>query len=183
MKKPTKPLYILTECAVFVALAIVLTWIKIPMGASGGSIDFVMIPLFILARRHGALYGVGSCLVAGFLKCVLGGGLGWGLPSVLLDYVLAYGACGLAGLFHKNDKLHEVCVFFGCLARFFVHFLSGIFLYAITVPTEIESIGKTFVNPYTYSLVYNALYMLPNTVLALVVMCILVRLPQTKKLF
>ena len=42
----------------------------------------------------------------------------------------------------------------------------------ITVPTEIESIG-TFTNPVLYSIVYNMLYMLPNTVIAIIVMSLL----------
>ena len=149
----------------------------------GGSVDLVMVPLFILCRRNGPLYGIGSGMVLGLLKCILGGGIGWGLPGILLDYVLAYGACGLAGILPRKNWFHEIAVFIGCFARFVIHFISGVTIYMITAPTEVESIGKTFANPVVYSLVYNAVYMLPNTVLALVVLCLLVRLPQSKKLF
>lgn len=183
MQQKRKPLYILTECAIFIALSVILSYFKIPLGIAGGSVDFVMLPLFLLCRRNGVWYGIGSGLLLGLLKCILGGGIGWGLPSVLLDYVLAYGACGLAGLFPRRKGFHELAVLLGCLGRFAVHFVSGITLYAIAVPTEIESIGKTFVNPFLYSLVYNALYMLPNTVLAILAFCLLTRLPQSKKLF
>ena len=97
MKK--KHLYTLCECGVMIALATVLSFIEIQLGANGGSINFTMLPLLILAYRHGAIWGISSGLVFGFIKCLIGGGIGWGLPSVLLDYVLAYGAVGIAGLF------------------------------------------------------------------------------------
>ena len=52
-----KKLRALVECAVFVAMSIALSYLKIPIGLSfggfGGSIDLVMIPLIIAACRWG----------------------------------------------------------------------------------------------------------------------------------
>lgn len=175
MKK--KHLYKLCECAVLVALALALMPIEIPGPAFGGDIDLVMIPLFIIAYRNGVGYGVTSGLVFGFLKCLIGGGIGWGLPSVLLDYVLAYGAVGVAGIFKEKFWAVELSTLIGCLARFAIHFISGVTIYMITVPTEVA--GTTIANPVWYSIVYNALYMLPNTVIAIVVMAML-RYPLKK---
>lgn len=172
-----KQLYKICECAVLIALSIALCWVEIQVGIFGGSIDFVMIPLFIIAYRNGALYGVASGLVFGLIKCLIGGGIGWGLPSVLLDYVLAYGAVGIAGFFKNKSWAIELSTFLGCLARFAIHFISGVTIYMITVPTEIA--GTTIANPVWYSIVYNALYMLPNTVIAIVVMSLL-RFPLKK---
>ncbi len=174
-----KHLYKTCECAVFIALALALMPIEIPGPAFGGDIDLVMIPLFILAYRNGAGYGVASGLIFGFLKCLIGGGIGWGLPSVLLDYVLAYGAVGLAGFFKEKSWAIELSTFVGCISRFVIHFISGITLYMITVPTTIEGTSLTFANPFIYSLVYNLLYMLPNTIIAIVVMSLL-RFPLKK---
>ena len=95
------------------------------------------------------------------------------MPSVLLDYVLAYGAVGIAGIFKRKSWAIELSTFIGCAARFLIHFISGVTIYMITAPTEIESIGVTFSNPVLYSIVYNAIYMLPNTVIAVVVMALL----------
>ena len=166
-----KQLYRICESAVLVALAIALCAIEIQIGALGGSIDFVMIPLFIIAYRNGLGYGITSGLVFGFVKCLIGGGIGWGLPSILLDYVLAYGAVGLAGIFKEKSWAIELSTLIGCFARFIIHFISGITLYAIVAPTELA--GMTFVNPIAYSTVYNALYMLPNTVIAVIIMSLL----------
>ena len=166
-----KKLYRICESAVLVALAVALCFFEIQIGAFGGSIDFVMIPLFIIAYRNGLGYGITSGLVFGFVKCLIGGGIGWGLPSILLDYVLAYGAVGLAGIFKEKSWAIELSTLIGCFSRFVIHFISGITLYAIVAPTELA--GMTFVNPVLYSTVYNALYMLPNTVIAVIIMSLL----------
>lgn len=168
------------ECAVLVALSVALSFIKISTGGFGGSIDFVMIPLFIICYRQGFGYGVASGLVFGFIKCLIGGGIGWGLPSVLLDYVLAYGACGFAGLYKGRKALLPLAAFTGCFARFIIHFISGVTIYAISTATEVSGIVTS--NAWLYSLIYNGLYMLPNTVIAVVAMTLLIpvidRLPK-----
>lgn len=166
-----KQLYKICECAVLVALATALSYVKIEVGIFGGSIDFVMIPLFIIAYRNGVGYGVLSGLVFGLIKCLIGEGIGWGLPSVLLDYVLAYGAVGIAGIFKEKSWAVELSTFIGCAARFAIHFISGVTIYKIIEPTECA--GHVFTNPVLYSIVYNALYMLPNTVIAIAAMSLL----------
>jgi len=166
-----KHLYKICECAVLIALAIALCWVEIQIGVFGGSIDFVMIPLFIIAYRNGWAYGIAAGGVFGFFKCLIGGGIGWGLPSILLDYVLAYAAVGIAGFFKGKSWAIELSTFIGCFARFIIHFISGVTIYMITVPTEVG--GITIGNPVLYSIVYNSLYMLPNTVIAIVVMSLL----------
>lgn len=168
-----KSLYKICECAILIALSLALMPIEIPGPAFGGDIDLVMIPLFILAYRNGFFYGVAGGAVFGLLKCIIGGGIGWGLPSILLDYVLAYAAVGVAGLFKGKNRAIELSTFTGCISRFIIHFISGVTIYMITVPTEIEGIGATFSSPVIYSIVYNALYMLPNTVIAIIVMSLL----------
>ena len=169
MKKQT--LYKMTECAALIALAVILTFFEIEIGAFGGSINLVMIPLLVICYRQGALYGVTAGLVFGLIKCMMSEGLGYGLPSILLDYVLAYGAIGVAGIFKGKSKLIEVSAFLGSFARYIIHVISGVTIYMITVPTEV--MGKMVGNPFVYSLLYNLVYMLPSTVIAIIVMSLL----------
>ena len=68
----------------------------------------------------------------------------------------------------------------GCLGRFAVHYISGVTIYKILVPTEVEGFG-TFANPHVYSLVYNGVYMVPNLVIAAVIAALL--LVPMKKYF
>lgn len=169
MKKQT--LYKMTECAALIALAVILTFFEIEIGGFGGSINLVMIPLLVICYRQGALYGVTAGLVFGLIKCMMSEGLGYGLPSILLDYVLAYGAIGVAGIFKGKSKLIEVSAFLGSFARYIIHVISGVTIYMITVPTEV--MGKMVGNPLVYSLLYNLVYMLPSTVIAIIVMSLL----------
>jgi len=165
-----KTLYTLCENSVMIALAIVLSFIEIQLGPSGGSINFTMLPILIIAFRHGAFWGIGSGMIFGLIKCIIGGGIGWGLPSILLDYVLAYGVVGIAGIFKGKSKLITLSAFIGCFARYVVHFLSGITLYAITVPTEVEAVGTIFSNAWGYSAIYNLVYMLPSSLVCIILM-------------
>lgn len=167
-----KYLQALCECGILVALAIVLSFLEIQLGASGGSINFTMLPLLIIAYRRGPVWAIGSGAVFGFIKCVIGGGVSYGLPSIILDYIVAYGLVGVAGLFMKNKKLIEVGSFVGCLLRYAVTVFSGIVLWAITEPTEVAGFG-VFANPLIYSLVYNATYMVPSSIGCIVLMAAL----------
>ena len=54
----------------------------------------------------------------------------------------------------------------GCFFRFVVHYISGVTIYKILAPTEFMK--WTFTSPSAYSIVYNGSYMLPNTIIALV---------------
>ena len=78
-----------------------------------------------------------------------------------------------------NEAALPVGALIGCFARFLVHFFSGITIYAIVVPTEI--MGLTTGSAVLYSILYNGSYMLPNTVLA-VVLCALLQRPLRKVL-
>ncbi len=176
-----KPIHRISECAIFIAMAVGLSYCEIELGGFGGDISFCMVPLFIICYRHGAFYGVLSGLTFGFLKCLLGGGIGWGLPSILLDYVLAYGAVGVAGVFKKKRAFLEVSVLLGAFARFIIHFISGITIYKIAVPTEVQGFEAfgAIASPTLFSLVYNLAYMLPSTVICVVIIALL-RVPLKK---
>ena len=55
----------------------------------------------------------------------------------------------------------------GAAGRFMVHFVSGITVYRILVPTEV--IGMVFDNPYLYSFVYNISYIGVDLLLCLAI--------------
>jgi len=157
----------LCEGGIMVALAIGLSYFKFKIWANGGSVDLVMIPLLIYAVRWGTPWGLGAGLVFGTLKFILAGGYAWGWTSIFLDYSIAYALVGLAGIF-KHQKMGMVpgAIVGGC-ARFVAHFISGVTIYAITAPTEL--FNTTFTNPWLYSLAYNASFMVPNIIIAVVV--------------
>ena len=91
--------------------------------------------------------------------------------EVLLDYLVAFTPLGLAGLFKGKKWGIFVGTVVGCLGRFVVHYISGVTIYKILAPTEFMK--WTFTSPSAYSLVYNGSYMLPNTIIALVIAAVL----------
>ena len=174
---------VMVEGGVCIALSIALSYLKIPIGMEfggfGGSIDLVMIPLIIFAMRSNLGWGVGAGLVFGILKFIFANGAAINWVSIIFDYGVAYAMVGLAGLFHKHFKLMPVAAFVGCLGRFAIHFLSGVTVYAQYLPEEFMGIDKPSVA--LYSLLYNGTYMLPNTIIAVAVCCLLLAMPRILK--
>ncbi len=177
-----KKLLALCECAVLVAASLALSYLKLPIGMEfggfGGSIDFVMIPLIVCAVRWGCGYGLGTGLVFGTLKFFLAGGAAVNWQSMLLDYSVAYMLIGFAGLLPRRAKTAWLAALIGCFARFLVHFVSGVTVYAEYMS---DIFGLPMTNVWVYSLLYNGSYMLPNTILAVAV-CALLSVPLKKYL-
>lgn len=173
-----KTLRTITEGAVLVALSMAFSYIEIPIGVAfggfGGSINLVMIPLIIFAVRWGLGWGLGAGLIFGTLKFFFAGGAAINWQSMLLDYSLAYMLVGLAGLVKGRLFLGAVL---GCLGRFAIHFLSGITIYAEYMPEVF--MDMTMTSPWFYSLLYNGTYMLPSSVIAIIV-CALLKKPLEK---
>lgn len=168
----------LCEGAVLLALALVLNFLSKSIFANlpqGGSISLAMFPLLLCAHRWGWVRGllIGFCF--GLLDMLFDGGYAWGWQSILLDYLVAYTALGLGGFFRGKAWGIFPCVAVGCLARFAVHYFSGVTLYRIIEPTGIEGLEGlgVFTNPHLYSLVYNGVYMLPNMLIACVLAMVL----------
>ena len=144
--------------ALSIALAFVLSYIKIWRMPNSGSVTLAsMLPLMLFA----ASYGVGPGLLAGaaygMLQYLQGG---WFVHPIqfLLDYPLAFALIGLAGLYRFLPKswskwsLYAAMVL-GALGRCLSATLAGIF-YWDTAPWA--------------SLVYNGAYLVPDTLICIV---------------
>ena len=162
----------LCEGAILVALAFVLSFVKLYQLPNGGSLTPAMFPILLFALRFGLGRGLLAGFVFGLLQMIFDGAYAWGWQSMLLDYLVAFTPLGLAGLFKGKAWGIFPGTVLGCLARFIVHYISGVTIYRIIDPTSIPGLG-TFDNASLYSLVYNGVYMLPNTILALLLAGIL----------
>lgn len=159
---------LLSEGAVCVALAVVLSYLEIKVGTQGGSVNVAMVPLILFAVYSGGLkWGVMAGFVYGTLQFILTQSFALNLASILLDYSIAYAAVGVAGLFKdKGIKGYLYGALAGCLARFVIHYISGVTIYAEYAKDVYH--GFKGLNMWTYSLVYNGFYMLFNTVAAVI---------------
>ena len=162
-------LKVLTECSIMIALGTVLSIVKLFEMPYGGSITLAsMLPVAIIAYRHGIKYGISSALVTSLIQMLLGMKnfsyfSTWQsfVVLALFDYVIAFTVFGLSGVFRKRIKRQSVALASGaalaCLMRYVCHVISGATVWAgLSIPTEAALI---------YSLSYNATYMIPDTII------------------
>ena len=161
MKIQTK---IIAEIAVVVALSYALNLIVLFRMPQGGSVTVVsMVPILWLALRRGTKIGVLAGVIFGLVDMMP-------QPFVvhpvqfLLDYPLAFGSLGLAGLFQKHPIAGVVTGIFG---RFVCHFVSGMVFFTMYAPSGM--------NPAVYSAIYNGSYLVVELVFSVVIMYVLVR--------
>lgn len=161
----------LCEGALMVALAQILGYLKLAEAPNGGSITFAMFPIILFAVRWGLRPGLMAGFLFGLLQLIFDGAYALGWQSMLLDYLVAFTPLGLAGLFRGKSWGLFAGTLAGCLARFAIHYISGVTVYKILAPTEF--LNWTFSSPALYSLVYNGSYMLPNTIITLLISVVL----------
>ena len=161
---------VLAEVALAVALAAVLNYAGLRIMPQGGNVSLAMLPIFVVALRRGvvpgilagAIYGVLDFMMAPFF-------VHW--AQLMLDYAVAFGALGLAGLFSPawNRAVAEgrtargvwtaviPGIAVGAVARWAVHVVSGALFFAEYAPE-----GQPVI---LYSVIYNATYMLPSSLI------------------
>ena len=181
--------YALCECAIFLAIAVVLSYVKIFTLPFDGSITlFSMLPICLISIKYGIKWGLGAAFCYSWFQILQGGVFAWGLTptmlvaSLFLDYILAFTVLGLAGLFRKKGYLGMISgVALVCVLRFLVHFIAGVVLWANLA--EFVAFGQEWVNqPVLYSICYNGIYMLPETILTTAMAAVLLKVPQMKRI-
>ena len=163
----------LCEGALLVAAAQILSYVKFLELPNGGSLTPAMFPVLLFAVRWGWKDGLLGGLVLGILQFTFDGGFALGWQSILGDYLLAFTALGLAGVFRGRRWGIFAGTVLGCAGRFLVHYVVGATIWAGHMPGEFLSMTMT--SPWFYSLLYNGVYMLPNMALALVIGALLYR--------
>ena len=164
----------LVEAAVMIALATVLSYIKVFEAPMGGSITaFSQIPIIIIGYRYGLKWGTFTGVVHGLLQMLLQGlgnfayvkGIGAYLILILFDYVLAFAVLGIGGAaFSKAIKNQPIGIALGAVLasflRFICHFVSG-----VTIWGEYADGWKSV---WGYSFGYNGFYMLFEGIISVV---------------
>ena len=169
---------IMVEGAMLIALATVLSYLKLYELPQGGSITIEALPLVVMGLRHGFKWGAGTAFVHGLIQMVIGfsnvmycNSIGAMILCVLLDYLIAFAVLGMASVFAKPFKNRVVGATVGaviCSAlRFVCSFLSGWVLWGSWAPEGMH--------PAYYSLTYNGSYMLPNTIIIGIVIAVLAK--------
>jgi len=192
---------LIAEIGLAVALSVALNAVftaMLPISMPfGGSLSLNMLPIILLALMRGPVVGVTTGVLVGFSDLMFDPFI-LSLPQMLLDYPIAYGLVGLAGLFalKPSKKLEQalqkeaqaeiapadpslakiitiaiIGTIVGGLARLAAHVLSGVIFFAQYAP-ELQ-------NVWVYSILYNLSFMGPNIVV--VALCAAVAFPVIRR--
>ncbi len=167
--------YDMSEMAILCALALVLDKIKIPVGATGGSINASAVPLFIIAIRFGFLKGIiSSSVIFGVISCMLDG---YGFQFYPFDYLIAFSGYAFVGLIYhqflkttrgitdKNKRDNKELLYLNLsfviggviswLTRMTGHMISSIVYY-----------GLDFSGAFIYNVIYVSFSVLGSVIIA-----------------
>ena len=157
----------ITEDAILVAAAFALNFIKLPIGETGGSINLQLLPIYIIALRHGPFHGiVAGGIVLGLLTNFTDG---YGIAVYPFDYLIGLGSAGLLGFFKpfimgKEQKTYNV------LGEIFL----GVGILAATVVRMGGAIASSMIfygmaEDFIGAFIYNILYVGPSALACLAV--------------
>ena len=163
----------LTESAMMIAAATILSFVKLVDLPAGGSITLAsMLPILLIAYRYGWAWGTLCGLVHGTIQFVIGSsvlsyvtGAASVCAVILLDYIVAFAVIGLGGIMKKVTSSQTAALVSGAVVasvlRYVCHVISGCTVWAgLSIPTA-DALG--------YSFIYNATYMLPEMLILMVV--------------
>ncbi len=209
----------LTESGMMVALATVISFVcslipvppfNFPFG--GGITVAGMLPIVLVAYLYGTRWGLltgfvysliqmllGHSTVAGLFLPIEDGGMRiWAALLVcFIDYILAYTALGLGGLFRRRVTTGRALVLGSLVAltaRYLCHIVSGAIFYGawaewfFTLDGIYDWIGRAALGTFRggslallYSVVYNGCYMIPEIIITPLVGLLVARIPLIRK--
>ena len=156
----------ITEDGILIAAAFILNLIRIyKVPGQGGSINLQMLPLFLIALRHGPAHGlVCGGILYGLITCLTDG---YGFASYPFDYLIGFGSVMMLGFFRKfifgegqewyNAK-GELFLLAGGLLATFIRFIgscaSSMIIWGVTMNEAI---------------VYNSIYIPISGIIALAI--------------
>lgn len=141
-----------------IAVAFILSYIRFYHWPQGGSITLAsMLPMFVYAYIFGPAAGIAAGVAYGLLQLIQDPFIVHPV-QVLLDYIIAFGALGLAGYSRNNISLG---VLLGGFGRFIASFLSGVIFFASYAPEGM--------NPIWYSILVNGMVIGTDTAICFVI--------------
>ena len=206
----------LTTTAMMLAVATVLAllcayvpFLNLPFG--GGFTIASMLPLVLIAYMYGVKWGLFSGFVYAVIQLMLGHstvmalftpgtddfqGIGAAILICLIDYILAYTALGLGGIFRIRAKTKTRALVLGVILalgiRYLCHVVSGCIFYGVWAEwffsQEGFPLGEQILDTLSgfslslfYSIVYNGLFMIPELVITAVAAIPVARIRYIKK--
>jgi thiamine transporter len=168
---------ILTEIAIFSALSAVLYTLRPFTLPYGGAVTLgSMVPVLWLSLRRGIRVGIIAGVIFGILALLidvlfLGAAAIVVTPvQAILEYPVASGLLGLAGMFHKKTIAYAIVgAAVSVFLKFLVHYFVGVFVwfYVYSFP---EGYGQ-----WVWPAVYNGSFLIVEFIISATILAILVR--------
>lgn len=196
------------------AICAVIPFLNLPWG--GGFTICSMLPIVIVSYMYGVKWGLFTGGVYAVIQMVLGNatvaalfiptedsymGFGAAMAICLIDYILAYTALGLGGVFRKSVKNKALAICLGAIlalsVRYVCHIVSGYIFYGLCAEWffgEADviaslAVSKWILNTFSgnglsfvYSVVYNGCYMIPEIILTALAAFPVARISYLKKM-
>ena len=154
----------LAVCGVCIALAFVLSFVKLFSAPLGGSVTLCsMFFICVIGYFFGWKYSLTAALAYGILQFVQKPEI-YAPAQVIIDYGLAFTALGLSGFF--KDRKHGLYLGYiaGVTGRFLFATISGYVFFAEYAPEGW--------NPFIYSACYNGAYIYIEAAITLLILVI-----------
>ena len=220
MRTSTQKIQRLTVSAVMLALSTVLAlvcemipFLNLPFG--GGFTVASMLPIVIVSYMYGVKWGFFTsgayALIQVLISLVMGKtvlalftpasddymGLGAAFAIIIIDYILAYAALGIGGVFRNTFKSKTLALVLGVILalsiRYVCHIVSGYIFYGAWAEWFFSqegfyAIGTKILGAFSgkglaliYSVFYNGLFMIPEIVITSLAAVFVSPLPIIKK--
>lgn len=184
----------LTECAMLLALSIILSFVTVYHMPMGGGITLLsMLPVMLVSIKYGIGTGLSVSLTFSLfqlLQGILSGNVfvycttaSAQIICALFDYIVPFTVLGFAGIFvnigKKNSSVNTYIlkavsgIAIMIFLRFVCHYITGVVIWGQWAED---------MSPYLYSLIYNAQYMLPECIFTAVAAAILLRVNRIRQL-
>lgn len=149
-----------TGAALAIVLGVICKALPLPRLPYGGSITLESIPILFVALWRGWRPGIQAGILCGLLQLLLDAHI-YHPIQVLLDYPVAFGLLGLAAVVRWTIP----GILIASALRFVAHFISGIVFFGSYAPEGTPV--------WIYSATYNASYIIPDAIIASILVPIL----------
>jgi thiamine transporter len=182
-----KNLLCLVECAMMIALAFGLSFVKLPWQMPlGGSITICsMLPIMLIGIKYGPAIGLGTGFVYSLTQLAQGfiegdisyaaGEAGVFIVAMLFDYIAPYTLIGLSGILGKKNRWIPIGgIGIAAALRFVCHYLTGVTIWSQWTPDGWSA--------WIYSAAYNGGYLVPDVAIAVAAAIMLFGVKEIRKL-
>lgn len=166
---------LITECAISVTLSSILSSIPVFKLINGGSVTFASSsPIIIFSFKNKFYFG----LLAGLIYAIFQLLSSFHFPPsktiftfiavIFLDYLIPYTSLGISSIFRFKSRYLSVIlgVTFSFLIRLICSIISGILVWKEYFPTDVPI--------WTYSIIYNASYLIPEYIITAVICTLII---------